>query len=156
MGFSFRLTARVLLYAPSHSQDSTYHGLCYTSRGAHAGIKNSSMGSPWRINPTTHRTMSKRSYHGATSRSEFLGSPVVETSQCAVDSGSVLSCIHCCFYQIKILCCTPQKQYCLGDRNYKKKIDEFWGGGGGRRVGGTEIFYLMTYSAFYLCIYFIN
>ena len=34
MGNSFRLTARVLLYAPSHRQDSTYHGLCYTSCGA--------------------------------------------------------------------------------------------------------------------------
>ena len=34
MGYSFRLTARVLLYAPSHRQDSTYQGLCYTSRGA--------------------------------------------------------------------------------------------------------------------------
>ena len=32
-----RLTARVLLYAPSHRQDSTYHSLCYTSRGALAG-----------------------------------------------------------------------------------------------------------------------
>ena len=36
-GSSFRLTARVILYAPSHRQDSTYHGLCYTSRGALAG-----------------------------------------------------------------------------------------------------------------------
>ena len=35
--------ARVLLYAPSHRQDSTYHGLCYTSRGALAGTRNSSM-----------------------------------------------------------------------------------------------------------------
>ena len=40
MGYSFRLTARVLLYAPSHRQDSTYHGLCYTSRGALAGMRN--------------------------------------------------------------------------------------------------------------------
>ena len=40
--YSFRLTARVLLYAPSHRQDSTYHGLCYTSRGALAGTRNSS------------------------------------------------------------------------------------------------------------------
>ena len=46
MGYSFRLTARVLLYAPSHRQDSTYHGLCYTSRGALAGTRNSSMGPP--------------------------------------------------------------------------------------------------------------
>ena len=46
IGYSFRLTARVLLYAPSHRQDSTYHGLCYTSRGALAGTRNSSVGSP--------------------------------------------------------------------------------------------------------------
>ena len=38
IGYSFRLAARVLLYAPSHRQDSTYHGLCYTSRGALASI----------------------------------------------------------------------------------------------------------------------
>ena len=33
IGYSFRLAARVLLYVPSHRQDNTYHGLCYTSRG---------------------------------------------------------------------------------------------------------------------------
>ena len=38
IGYSYRLTARVLLYAPSHRQDNTYHGLWYTSRGALAGI----------------------------------------------------------------------------------------------------------------------
>ena len=36
-GLPVPITARVLLYAPSHRQDSTYHGLCYTSRGALAG-----------------------------------------------------------------------------------------------------------------------
>ena len=46
IGYSYRLTARALLYAPSHRQDNTYHGLCYTSRGALAGTRNSSMGSP--------------------------------------------------------------------------------------------------------------
>ena len=46
IGYSYRLTAMVLLYAPSHRQDSTYHGLCYTSRGALAGTRNSSMGPP--------------------------------------------------------------------------------------------------------------
>ena len=69
MGYSFRLTARVLLYAPSHRQDSTYHDLWYTSRGTLAWTRNSSMGPPWRIDPTTHRTMSERSYHGDTYRS---------------------------------------------------------------------------------------
>ena len=36
---------------PSHKQDGTYHGLCYTSRGAMVGTRNSSMGSPheWSI-----------------------------------------------------------------------------------------------------------
>ena len=42
----FQLTASILLYEPSHRQDSTYHGLCYTSHGALAGTRNSSMG-PW-------------------------------------------------------------------------------------------------------------
>ena len=46
IGYSFRLTARVLLYAPSHSQDNIYNGLCYTSRGALGGTRNSSMGPP--------------------------------------------------------------------------------------------------------------
>ena len=46
MGYVFRLAARVLLYAPSHRQDSTYHCLCYTSRRALAGRRNSSMGAP--------------------------------------------------------------------------------------------------------------
>ena len=46
IGYSYRLTARVLLYEQSHRQDSTYHGLCYTSRGALAGTRNSSMGPP--------------------------------------------------------------------------------------------------------------
>ena len=44
IGYSFRLAARVLLYAPSHRQDNTYHGLYYTSRGSLAGTRNSSMG----------------------------------------------------------------------------------------------------------------
>ena len=69
IGYSFRSAARVVLYASSHRQNNTYHGLCYTSRGALAGTRNSSMGSSWRIDPTTHRTVSERSYHGATSRS---------------------------------------------------------------------------------------
>ena len=34
IGYSYRLTA-------SHRQDNTYHGLCYTSRGALAGTRNS-------------------------------------------------------------------------------------------------------------------
>ena len=65
MVYSFRLTARVLLYPSSHRQDDTYNGICYTSP----------MGPPRQIDPTTHRTMSERSYHGATSRSLFALAP---------------------------------------------------------------------------------
>ena len=62
--YSYRLTARILLYAPSHRQDNTYHDLCYTSRGALAGTRNSSMGPPrWRIDPTTHGTIANESTH---------------------------------------------------------------------------------------------
>ena len=46
IGYSFRLAARVILYAPSHRQDNTYHGLCYPSCRALAGTRNSSMGPP--------------------------------------------------------------------------------------------------------------
>ena len=31
------INSKGFLYAPSHRQDNTYHGLCYTSRGALAG-----------------------------------------------------------------------------------------------------------------------
>ena len=55
MGYSFRLATRVLLYTPSHRQDSTYHSLCCTSRGALAGTRNSLH---------NERTL----YHGATSQ----------------------------------------------------------------------------------------
>ena len=45
-GLLFPINARVILYAPSHRQGSTYHGLCYTSRGVLAGTRNRSMGPP--------------------------------------------------------------------------------------------------------------
>ena len=38
--YSFRLAARVLLYASCHRQDKTHHSLCYTRRGALAGTRN--------------------------------------------------------------------------------------------------------------------
>ena len=46
IGYSYRLTARVSFICTIHRQDNIYHGLCYTSRGALAGTRNSSMGPP--------------------------------------------------------------------------------------------------------------
>ena len=40
---TFPLIAKVLLYAPSNREDSTYHGISHTSRGALAGTRNSGM-----------------------------------------------------------------------------------------------------------------
>ena len=45
-GLLFPISRRVLLYAYSHRQDNTYHILCYTSRGALVGTRNSSLGPP--------------------------------------------------------------------------------------------------------------
>ena len=55
-------------------QDNTYHSLYYTSHGAMAQMRNSSMGPPWRIDLFTHRTMIEHSYHGATSAPGILES----------------------------------------------------------------------------------
>ena len=58
IGYSYRLTARVLLYAPSHRQDRTYHSLCYTSCGALAGTRTgrykSTTPSSFPIAPSSH------------------------------------------------------------------------------------------------------
>ena len=72
IGYSFRLTARVLLYAPSHRQDSTYHGLCYTSSGALAGTRNSSMGPPMKDRPDDPSHHERTLYLWATSRSHLF------------------------------------------------------------------------------------
>ena len=62
IGYSYRLTARVLLYAPSNRQDNTYHGLCTPVVGHWLEREIAQ----W-VDPTTHRTMNLSSYHGATS-----------------------------------------------------------------------------------------
>ena len=38
-GLLFPISSKGSLYASSHWQDNTYHGLCYTSRGALAGMR---------------------------------------------------------------------------------------------------------------------
>ena len=54
IGYSYRLTARVLLYAPSHRQDNTYHSLCYTSRGSLAAESNE-----WMFNDTSAQNINR-------------------------------------------------------------------------------------------------
>ena len=64
IGYSYRLTARIVLYAPSHRQDNTYHGLCYTSCGALAGTRNSSMGCIFRVPHVQHICLLKPIQYG--------------------------------------------------------------------------------------------
>ena len=45
-GLLFPINSKGSFISPSYSQDSIYHGLCYTSRGALAGKRNSSIGPP--------------------------------------------------------------------------------------------------------------
>ena len=55
MGYTLWLAARVLLYAPPHRQDSSYHDHCYTSRG----MRNTSFCPSWGIDLLTHSTISR-------------------------------------------------------------------------------------------------
>ena len=54
--YSFRLSAKDLLYTSSHRQNNTYHSLCYTSCGVLAGMR---MGLSQGTGQTTYRTMNK-------------------------------------------------------------------------------------------------
>ena len=84
----FPISSKGSLNASSDRQANTYQGLCYNSRGALAGTRNSSMGPPWGIDPTTYRTLlSERSYHEATSRS------LIQRCQSLVRHAAVLCCI---------------------------------------------------------------
>ena len=58
MGFSSQLAANNLLYIPSHTQDCTYHAICYTSCEALTGTRNSFNVPPGGIDPMTHHNMS--------------------------------------------------------------------------------------------------
>ena len=46
MGYFIQLAARVLLYIPTHRQDSAYLSICYSSCGTLGGTRNSSMSPP--------------------------------------------------------------------------------------------------------------
>ena len=45
-GLLFPINSKGSFISPSHREDSTYHDLCYTSRGTLAGTRNSAMGAP--------------------------------------------------------------------------------------------------------------
>ena len=45
-GLLFRSATRVLLYALTHRQSNTYHGVSYTSHGALTATRNSSIDPP--------------------------------------------------------------------------------------------------------------
>ena len=97
IGYSYRLTARVLLYAPSHRQDNTYHSLCYTSRGALAGTRNSSMGPPHEGSiRQPHRTMSEHS------TSELCPAPVLSMNSFSRYLSLILYITYDVYFQLRL------------------------------------------------------
>ena len=106
IGYSYRLTARVLLYAPSHRQDNTYHSLYYTSRGALAGMRNSSMGPPHEgsirrpIALTTVRWVVGSILHITTKyNSDTFGHFLICFYNCTIMTMHI-TVITCCFHHI--------------------------------------------------------
>ena len=61
IGYFFQLAAWDLLYVSFHRYNSSYHSLCYTSRGALAGMRNSSVSTPRGIDPMIYHTLSGHS-----------------------------------------------------------------------------------------------
>ena len=55
-GLLFPINSKESFFMRHHTEDCTYNALCYTSSGALAGTRNSSMGPLWEIDPTTYIT----------------------------------------------------------------------------------------------------
>ena len=112
IGYSYWLTARVVLYASSHRQDNTYHGLCYTSRGALAEREIAQWVHPMKDrsdDPSHHK---RTLYLWATSRS--------------LNSQWVHECIKDSYIYIHIFCqwmneWWMNKNYCMLNDNHKRK-----------------------------------
>ena len=56
--------------------DTSYHALCYTSRGTLAGMRNNDVGLPRGLDPTTRRTTSRSTGGGTVHR------PMDDTRYC--------------------------------------------------------------------------
>ena len=76
------------LYAPSHRQDNTYHGLCYTSRGALAGREISQWVHPMKDRSDDPSHHERTLYIWATSRSLYIIQVIKE----AVGGGGIKTC----------------------------------------------------------------
>ena len=115
--YSFRLIARVILYASFHRQDNTYHGLCYTNRGSLAGTRNSSM-KDRSDDPTGHeRTLLPRSYISLSGAGSVLLehaslkiTPIIVPAKMSVTNELVSDILHFVpvtnfvnFFQVKLI-----------------------------------------------------
>ena len=104
IGYSFRLTARVLLYAPSHRQDKTYRGLCNTSCGTLAGMRNSSMGPPheglirWPIAPWVNALTTELHLAPNTEQGRYTSTHSSERLCDMCSSGTINDLIDFIFY----------------------------------------------------------
>ena len=83
------------------SQDSTYHSLCYTSHGALAGTRNSSISPPRGIDTTIYRTISR---HSITNPVYLFHFSAQIGSKLSTSCSKILKCSR-----IKVTC----KPFCL-------------------------------------------
>ena len=139
MDYSFWLATKGLLYARFHRQNSTYHSLCYTSHGALAGMRNSSIGPPWGINLMTHHTMSECStteLHLILTRSWL--SPYITVTCMACGSSAILH-DYWLFGQLHFLISFHQKtiQACLSWTHPQSSISDWWQGLGAIRLSSV-------------------
>ena len=81
MGYSFQLTEMVLLYAPSHRQDSTYHSLWYTGRWNEKWLNGSTMKD--RSNDPSHYELPDRTKSGNFNISFLLFPVLIKNHICS-------------------------------------------------------------------------
>ena len=106
MGYSFLLATRVLLYASSHREDSTYHGLCYTSREmaecVHHGGSIRRPIAPW-ANALTTESKTDISNNWRMSQDSMLESLMDISTKINASNKKIPYVKHICFRVLKIV-----------------------------------------------------
>ena len=98
IGYSYRITARVLLYAPSHRQDNTYHSLCYTVVEHWLEREIAQWVHPMKDRSDDPSHHERTLYLWATSRSSDVLCQICEMCDCIIE-------YHCQMYYVRYVKC---------------------------------------------------
>ena len=91
-GLLFPISSKGSFICIIHRQDDIYHSICYTSHGALAGTRNSSMGQPHE--GLIHHTMSRCSNHRSTSSSSIPFRRIDPTTHHTTSRCSITTDLH--------------------------------------------------------------